>query len=242
MRLLCLAEAHFILHGWLLSGDCRSGRGAMEFLKEALAQLPDARRVGVVRADAVFFDGKLLEFLEERQLASIVVGRLTRCLKREAGRVEDWRAIDEDFAVGEFGLQLFNWERARRFVVIREPPKEKQDFARKKLLEVPGYTFRLFVTNLAAPPEEIRRNYNQRADRPGYDALPVRDLEFVPLWGIAVFFVYALRRVNCKRCWVKVEAVPWATGEHTLTTTCMQFLALWALSLVAVDGALGSGA
>ena len=53
--------------------------------------------------------------------------------------------------------------------------------------------------------------------RPGYDTLPVRDFEFVPLWGIAVFFVYALRRVNCS-CGVKVEAVRWATGKHSLTT------------------------
>ena len=63
--------------------------------------------------------------------------------------------------------------------------------------------------------------------RPGYDTLPARSFEFVPLWGIAVFLVYALRRVNCKRCGVKVEAVPWATGKHTLTTAYMQFLALW---------------
>jgi len=67
--------------------------------------------------------------------------------------------------------------------------------------------------------------------RPGYDTLPIRDFEFVPLWGIAVFFVYALRRVNCKRCGVKVEAVPWATGKHTSTTTHMQFLAVWARRL-----------
>jgi hypothetical protein len=31
------------------------------------------------------------------------------------------------------------------------------------LFEVPGYTFRIFVTNLADPPEEIWRDYNQRA-------------------------------------------------------------------------------
>ena len=30
---------------------------------------------------------------------------------------------------------------------------------------------------------------------PGYDTLPVRRFEFVPLWGIAVFFLYAMRRV-----------------------------------------------
>ena len=159
-----LAEAHLILQGWLRSGDCGSGRGAVEFLKEALAWLPEGLRLGVVRGDAGFFDGKLLEFLEERQLAYIMVARLTRWLKREAARVEDGRAIDEDFAVGEFSLQLFNWERARRFVVIRERLPEKQNSAGKKLLEVPGYTFRLLVSNLATAPEEIWRNYKQRAD------------------------------------------------------------------------------
>src|SRR5215813_1352147 len=77
---------------------------------------------------------------EERGLAYIVVARLTRWLKREAGRVQEWRALDEDFAVGEFRLQLFNWDRARRFLVIRERVKEKQDSAGKKLLDIPGYT------------------------------------------------------------------------------------------------------
>ena len=32
---------------------------------------------------------------------------------------------------------------------------------------------------------------------PGYDRLPERRFEFVPLWGMAVYFVYALRRVDC---------------------------------------------
>jgi hypothetical protein len=33
--------------------------------------------------------------------------------------------------------------------------------------------------------------------RPGYDRLDVRRFEFVPLWGIVVFFVYVMRRVEC---------------------------------------------
>lgn len=49
--------------------------------------------------------------------------------------------------------------------------------------------------------------------RPGYDRLPARRCQFVPLWGIAVFFTYALRRVNCPRCGIKVEQVPWAARE-----------------------------
>jgi hypothetical protein len=40
--------------------------------------------------------------------------------------------------------------------------------------------------------------------RPGYDRLPARRFEFVPLWAIPVFFVYAMRRVNCPQCGVTV--------------------------------------
>jgi hypothetical protein len=162
--LAVLAEAHFILHGWLRSGNCGTARGVVEFLKEALALLSERQRIRRVRADAGFFDQALLSFLEERSLSYIVVARLTRWLKGEAARVQAWRDLDENYAVGEFSLQLYSWDRARRFVVIRERLREEQSSAGRKLLEVPGYTFRIYVTNAAAPPEEIWRDYNQRAD------------------------------------------------------------------------------
>jgi transposase len=58
-----------------------------------------------------------------------------------------------------------------------------------------------------------------RKPRPGYDRLALRRFEFVPLWQIAVVFVYALRRVDCPTCGVVVEHVPWASGKSRLTTT-----------------------
>src|SRR5512137_1797126 len=66
---------------------------------------------------------------------------------------------------------------------------------------------------------------------PGYDSLRQRRFEFVPLWGIAVFFLYALRRVNCPRCGVKVERIPWGEGKNHLTTSYAWFLARWARRL-----------
>lgn len=78
-----------------------------------------------------------------------------------------------------------------------------------------------------------RRPRCSRCQRPGpgYDTLAVRRFQFVPLWGIAVFFVYALRRVQCRTCGVRVEAIPWADGKHQLTTTYAWFLAAWARRL-----------
>jgi transposase len=69
------------------------------------------------------------------------------------------------------------------------------------------------------------------AKRPGYDRLPARRFQFVPLWGIAVFLVYALRRVDCPRCGVTAERVPWACGKEQLTTAYQWFLARWAKRL-----------
>ena len=66
----------------------------------------------------------------------------------------------------------------------------------------------------------------------GYDTLPLRRFEFIPIWNIAVFFAYAVRRVDCKRCGaVLAEKLPWASGKKTLTTAYMQFLAHWARKL-----------
>ena len=63
---------------------------------------------------------------------------------------------------------------------------------------------------------------------PQYDTLPVRHFQFVPLWGMRVMFAYPMRRVDCTRCGVKVETVPWAIGKSPITTTFAWFLAAWA--------------
>ncbi|MBF0245308.1 MAG: ISL3 family transposase [Planctomycetes bacterium] len=66
---------------------------------------------------------------------------------------------------------------------------------------------------------------------PGYDTLAPRRFKFVPLWGIAVLFLYARRRVDCPDCGVKVEKIPWAEGKNHLTKTYAWFLATWAKRL-----------
>jgi transposase len=66
---------------------------------------------------------------------------------------------------------------------------------------------------------------------PAYDRLEERHFEFVPVWGIVVFLAYRMRRVNCARCGVTVEMVPWCDGKNQLTTTYRWYLATWARRL-----------
>ncbi len=63
---------------------------------------------------------------------------------------------------------------------------------------------------------------------PGYDTLGVRRFAFIPFWGFLVYFVYVMRRVDCPRCGVTVEQVPWAQGKSPITREYGWFLARWA--------------
>jgi len=64
---------------------------------------------------------------------------------------------------------------------------------------------------------------------PTYDRLPARTFQMVPLWGIPVLLLYAMRRVSCSQCQrVVVERVPWAEGKSPMTTVFLVFLASWA--------------
>ena len=66
---------------------------------------------------------------------------------------------------------------------------------------------------------------------PGYDVLGMRRFHFVPLWAIGVVLVYAMRRVDCPKCGVRVEQVPWCDGKRRLTQAYAVFLARWARRL-----------
>lgn len=85
---------------------------------------------------------------------------------------------------------------------------------------------------------EVRARHRSRAHCSGcgrrcagYDHQFERRWQFVPLWGIAVYLVYAPRRVNCPRCGVVVEAVPWADRQQQLCRSFAWFLARWAKRL-----------
>ena len=104
----------------------------------------------------------------------------------------------------------------------------------------PGFVYE--KARLCAPAQTIEITVRpRRGSRPvcsgchkpasAYDHLSLRRFEFVPLWGCMVVLLYHMRRVDCRACGVRVEAVPWGIGKHQLTKAYMLFLAHWARKL-----------
>jgi hypothetical protein len=161
--LAVLAEANFVLHAWLRSGNTGAGQGAVQFLSEALNLLGNAYQVRYVRADSGFYADNLLSFLEERSLPYIVVARLTTYLKSRLHQITEWQELDAIYAVSEFRFKPWNWKSQRRFVVVREQIQTNKPAVGRKLIDLPGYVFRVFVTNRSDAALEIWRDYNGRA-------------------------------------------------------------------------------
>ena len=162
--LAVLAEAPLVLHAWLRGGNTSAGRGVVAFLSEALALLPGGWKLRCLRADSGFFDKALLSFLEERAIPYIVVARLTAEIKRRLHGITGWQQVEGGaYAVACFQTRLAGWDKDRRFVAVRELVREEKAAVGRKLIEVPGYTFRVWVTSRGESPLEIWRDYNPRA-------------------------------------------------------------------------------
>jgi hypothetical protein len=135
----------------------------VQFLSEALHLLGSNHRVRTVRADSGFYADGLLSFLEQRALPYIVVARLTTYLKSRLYQVTQWQAVDANYSVSEFKFKLWNWKEPRRFVVVREQVQTTKSAVGRKLIDLPGYVFRVFVTNRDDAALDIWRDYNHRA-------------------------------------------------------------------------------
>ena len=109
--------------------------------------------------------------------------------------------------------------------------KLKSFVYKNERLEESGSDFRIVVD---IEPRKNSRPKCSRCNAPGtiYDhQSTAREFEFVPAWGTPVYFSYVMRRVNCKRCGVKIESVPWCDGKNQLTNCYRIFLARWARRL-----------
>ena len=163
-----LAEGRRLLWAVLRSGNSGSANGCVEFLKQALTVLPRGHRIGLVRADAGFFEKRLLEYLESQQLPYVVVARLTAVVRKLVIHqipVTAWRVVARGVEVADLEVSLPNWKAVkRRFVLLRQEISERPEARGRRLIDCPGYTYRVMVTSVPYAAEVISRMYAGRAD------------------------------------------------------------------------------
>ena len=158
-----VADLRMVAHSWLRPGNTGSGNGSREFLAETIDILGH-HKIGLVRADAGFFDGEFLKYMEGRQLPYIITVRMNRIIKEKMQNARGWIRIDEGIECAELTYQAGSWETARRIIVVRQLVEERPKACGKYLFDMRDYRYQAWVTNTPLPPAEVWRLYRGRAD------------------------------------------------------------------------------
>jgi hypothetical protein len=152
----------------VIEGNSGSANGCVEFLKQALTVLPDGQKIGLIRAASGFFEKRLLEHLESKELPYIIVARLTQIVRRLVIHQipsKAWRTVARGIEVADLEVSLPNWKNVkRRFVCLRQEISERPEASGRRLIDCPGYTYRVMVTSVAYAAEIVTRMYAGRAD------------------------------------------------------------------------------
>jgi len=178
LSLLCLeGNTQDCWEGSYHPGATHVSTVTIPLLERAFPRLPDPIREVRVRADAAFFDHKIVEFIEGKRAFYAIVARLTRPLKSRLSGLR-YRRVAPGVGAGEFQYCPQGWPGLRRFVVIRRPVPEEPS-AQLTLFQRGGYSYQALVTNLALQPLNLWRFYNRRARA----ELIIRELKYAYALG-----------------------------------------------------------
>ncbi len=148
-------------HGELRAGDAPTATGTVWLLRACIAKLPATVRQIRVRADAGFYDYKVVRVIEVHRGKFVLVARLTPPLKALITGLS-YTEVHRSLAVAECQYQPHGWPHPYRFVVVRKTLPE-EDGPQTTLFTVGRYTYHAFVTNLRIWPIAVYRFYNERA-------------------------------------------------------------------------------
>jgi hypothetical protein len=223
------AECRMVVTAWLRPGDSTAHTNVENFFRETLAVFGERHKIGLLRADSGFCFGSFLDLVESKNVSYIVVGRALATIKRKLTGLQDWAQLDGRTAVTEFMYQAEGWSKARRVVVVRHRAEDQTPGP--TLLEVPGYTYALYVTNLTLPPLQVRELYQGRADSENRIKELLHDFAisgFVSekFWATETAFRLACWAYNLMSLFR--QALLGAASKHTLSTLRTQCFAIGA--------------
>jgi len=163
-----LGETREYISGELHNGDRPTGPEIARHLQSVFGALPTQVETIFARADSGFYCGDAVTAYGGRGVQFIISARKTARLVEQLSAAV-WKPSPRTDADGqcEFSYQPEGWGKAYRFIALRYKKKPKPAGADEpeqyQLFDTPGYTYRVFVTNMKRPVDLLVWFYDQRA-------------------------------------------------------------------------------
>ncbi|MHB8948310.1 MAG: hypothetical protein ACYC4S_04500 [Rhodoferax sp.] len=106
--LALVADWRLIANFWLRPGNTNASNNALSILESKLENL-GAIKVGLLRADSVFYDKSLVDFLACKKITHIVSAHLTQPLQQSIVDQCKWQQVEPGLEVGEVSYQPNGW-------------------------------------------------------------------------------------------------------------------------------------
>ena len=158
------------LEGLLRPGDTQPVTVAKRLVQSCQAKLPKyAHRKQVtirLRADAGFYAGDFIQFLDEQRVGYVIVAKLTRPLKERATTLR-FRTFRQEgqWQVVSTRYQPHGWKQPHRFILVRRPkPSRDEEAQQLTLWPFKDFFYHALVSNLPLTPAAVYRFYTGRAN------------------------------------------------------------------------------
>jgi len=171
--LAMLGEERKVVNFWLRSGDTYSSNNFINFLEQTL-EIMKGKQVNLLRADSGFFSEAILNHIETKHpnMHYVISAKLYKTIKRIIISHSAFHKVAAGIEIGEFNSNLINWQKGRRFIVIRQNVKIRPNATGKELsqklfpeiLQDEQYRYSVIVTNLDLSPELVWKVYRDRAN------------------------------------------------------------------------------
>lgn len=199
------------IEGILRSGDTQPITAAEMLFRACLAKLPayaNRKKVSIrLRADAGFYEGRFIRFLDEKETDYIVVARMTAPLK-ESAEWADFRTFRKRgrWQVARTQYQPNGWKRPHRFIFVRRArPDRTEEASQLSLWEFRDFFYHAFVTNLDLKPAAAYRFYSGRANI----ELDIRELKEALALGKIPSTSFAANEVHFELILFAYDLVNW---------------------------------
>lgn len=157
-----------LINAGLYSGNTSSNGSFLEFFKETVSLVSPQAVVKGVRMDKGFFDEKNFNHFEDNNIEYVCKAPLNSSLRKVINYLNDqhsWQDLDDTYSVAEITVPLPAWERARRFVFVREAAKATANSNQNTFEFKDFFDYEVIVTNMEdLTPEEVWHWYNKRAN------------------------------------------------------------------------------
>jgi len=124
-RYAFVAGSKELIYAQLNPGNYHSNTEFKDFFRLVEKSVPDNWFIRRIRADRAFPDDEILAYFEERTYSYVIKAKYTSRLKKVVEYLDQhdlWEEVQDGLYTAELRIPLTNWEKARRFVFIRQRP------------------------------------------------------------------------------------------------------------------------